>query len=100
MRRQFFEVARLNKRAVGVNLPPIGLVAAFFEQRVVDTEGARFGDAPAMHLLAADTILEARFALEDEHAMAALGHVLGKRRSGQTTTNDDQVVGHLTSQSP
>src|SRR5262249_54431850 len=77
-----------------IHLPPIGLMTAALEQRLIDAERAGFSDAPAMHLLAADAVLEARLALEHEDAVTALGHALRQRRTGEAAAHDDQIVDH------
>jgi hypothetical protein len=49
-------------------------VGTHCSQRFVKTEGARFRDAPGMHLLAADAIPKLSLAFEDENARTPLGH--------------------------
>ena len=47
-----------------------------------------------MHAFAPYAITKLSLPLEDENTSARLRHTGGKRRSGETTTDDDQVVTH------
>lgn len=75
-----------------VRNPPAGLMSTRFGQTLIDTKGARLGNAPGMHLLTAHTIPELRFTLEHQDLIVALRKALRQCRSCKTAADGYDVI--------
>jgi hypothetical protein len=80
--------------------PEPDLVGAALRQQIVDAKRVGLGDATAVHLLAADPVPEGALALQDQHPEALRGQCEGKRRTGESAADNDQVIVHPGPQLP